>query len=86
MSVSFGMFHLKSGMEFSVNGGLIIVSKSSEVYVLDMVYYENGLKEFLILNETKLDSPSSSRYDMLHLRKENEEVYFTLNLQVRYKN
>ncbi|MGP1494520.1 MAG: HpaII family restriction endonuclease [Streptobacillus sp.] len=86
MSVSFGMFPSKEwNGKYSVKGGIIVVSKDSEVYVIDMVYYENEVKEFLI-NETKLDSPSSSRYDMLHLRKENGKVYFTLNLQVRYKN
>ncbi|MBU0279315.1 HpaII family restriction endonuclease [Gemella sp. zg-1178] len=86
MAVSFGMFPSKEwNGKFTVNGGLIIVSKNSEVYVIDRIYYEDEVKEFLI-NETKLDSPSSSRYDMLHLRKENEKIYFTLNLQVRYKN
>ena len=37
------------------------------------------------MKETKLDTPSSKRYDMLNLIKENGEIIFTLNLQIRYK-
>lgn len=84
-AVSFGMFPSEQwDGRYSANGGLIIVTMNSEVYVLDMVYFYNEVKKYLI-NETKLDSPSSSRYDMLRLEEQEGEIYFTLNLQVRYK-
>ena len=69
---------------YTANGGLIVVSYDSNIYVLDMIYYSNQLKEYLI-NETKLDSPSSTRYDMLNLKIKDNRIYFTLNLQIRYK-
>lgn len=51
--------------------------------MLDLVYYENTVRKYLI-NNTQLDSPSSTRYHMLEVFKDNDEYYFTLNLQVRY--
>lgn len=85
MAVSFGMFPgEKWNGEFTANGGLIIVAMNSEVYILDMIYFQNEVKKYLI-NETKLDSPSSTRHNMLYLEIENGEIYFTLNLQIRYK-
>lgn len=85
MAISFGMFPSKEwNGKNSVNGGLIIVSKNSEVYILDMVYFKNEIEEFL-KNKVKLDSPSAKRYNMLYLADKNGETYFTLNLQVRYK-
>lgn len=86
MAISFGMFPSKLwNGKYTANGGLIIVAKNSEVYVIDMVYFEEEVRKFLI-NKVKLDSPSSSRYGMLNLKKENNKVYFTLNLQIRYKS
>jgi len=85
MAISFGMFPSEEwNGKNSVNGGLIIVSKNSEVYILDMVYFKNEIEEFL-KNKVKLDSPSAKRHNMLHLVDKNGETYFTLNLQVRYK-
>lgn len=69
--------------EFSADGGLVIISLNSNVYILDLVYYRKEVESYLISN-TKLDSPSSKRYSMLELYEENDEIYFTLNLQVRY--
>lgn len=48
------------------------------------MYYENEVLAYIV-NESKLDSPSSSRYDMLNLTFDGNRVFFTLNLQVRYK-
>lgn len=66
-----------------VNGGIIIVSNNEEIYVLDLVYYPEVVNRYLI-KETKLDSPSSTRYNMLNLKKDENGIYFTLNLQIRY--
>ena len=84
LSCSLGMFPgaIWNG-EFSADGGLVIISLDSNVYILDLVYYRKELENYLIYN-TKLDSPSSKRYSMLELYEENNEIYFTLNLQVRY--
>lgn len=86
IAISLGMFPSKKwNGEYTANGGLIIVAKDSNVYVLDNIYHSKHLKEYLV-NRTKLDTPSSSRYNMVNLYKENDKVYFTLNLQVRYIN
>lgn len=68
----------------SVNGGLIIVKSSGKVVVLDLIYYSTFVSKYLV-EQTKFDSPSSSRYNMLELYKLNSKIYFTLNLQIRYK-
>lgn len=84
-AISFGMFPSKEwNGENTIKGGLLIVSKDSEIYVMDMVYFQEEVKKYLV-NETKLDSPSTTRYNMLNLKKENDKTYFTLNIQVRYK-
>lgn len=85
--ISFGFFPSKKwdGLN-QVNGGLVIVKNNGNVIILDLVYYKQEVLKYLI-KETKLDSPSSSRYNMLHLYKlsSSDDIYFTLNLQIRYK-
>jgi len=68
----------------SVTGGLLIVKENGEIVILDLIYYKEEVIKYLI-KSSKLDSPSSSRYHMLELEERNGNVYFTLNLQVRYK-
>ncbi len=81
-------FDIKPGTPWTgnhdVNGGIMIVTKNGNLYVLDLVYHIEEVENYLI-NNTKLDSPSSTRYNMLHLYKENNNIYFTLNLQIRYR-
>ena len=67
-----------------VNGGIIIVTKTGEVYLLDLIYFKSIVDKYLIDN-IKLDSPSSKRYKMFCIYKENNRYYFKLNLQVRFK-
>lgn len=84
--ISFGFFPgIKWNGINEVNGGLIIVKNDGKVYVLDLVYFRDKVIKYLI-NQTKLDSPSSSRYHMLELFEKDGKIYFTLNLQIRYKN
>lgn len=84
-AISFGFFPgTKWDGNKTVTGGLIIVKDNGDVCVLDLIYFENEVRKYLV-NECKLDSPSSKRYHMLELIKENNETYFTLNLQIRYK-
>ena len=83
--ISFGFFQSKKwDGNKSVNGGLVIVKTNGLVVVLDLVYFSNEVRKYLI-KQTKLDSPSSTRYHMLELYQEKEQTYFTLNLQIRYK-
>jgi DNA (cytosine-5)-methyltransferase 1 len=67
-----------------VNGGIIIVTKGGEVYLLDLIYFKTIVDKYLIDN-IKLDSPSSKRYKMFEIYKEDDKYYFKLNLQVRFK-
>ena len=63
-----------------VNGGFIIIKENGKVVILDLIYYKEYVIKYLI-NNSKLDSPSSTRYHMLELCKDGKNVYFTLNLQ-----
>lgn len=85
-SVSFGFFpSIKWDGNKQVNGGLVIVKDNGNIIILDLIYYRNEVVKYL-MNETKLDSPSSKRYHMLELFKlDDEKTYFTLSLQIRYK-
>lgn len=83
-SISFGFF---PGTKWSgineVNGGLLIVDEIGKVKLIDLIYHKSEVDEYLI-NNVKLDSPSSTRYNMLELYEEANEIFFTLNLQIRY--
>lgn len=84
-AVTFGM---RAGERWNgtneVNGGIILVTKTGEVYLLDLVYFKNIVDKYL-LDNIKLDSPSSTRYKMFDIYKENERYFFKLNLQIRFK-
>ncbi|MCH3976049.1 MAG: HpaII family restriction endonuclease [Bacilli bacterium] len=83
--ISFGFFpSIKWDGNKQVNGGLVIVKENGNIIILDLIYYRNEVLKYL-MNETKLDSPSSTRYHMLSLYKMFDKTYFTLNLQIRYK-
>lgn len=85
LAISFGLIPSRKWNGINIiNGGLIIVKEDGEVGILDLVYHKEQLGLYLI-NNTKLESPSSNRYKMLELYIEDDKIYFTLNLQVRYK-
>lgn len=69
--------------EYSVTGGIILVENNGEILVLDAIYYKEYLVRYLIRN-TKLESPSSTRYKMFGIYDEDGEKYFNLNLQIRF--
>ena len=83
-SISFGFFPSKkwNGIK-DVNGGILLVKKNGSVVLLDLVYYSNEVRKYLI-NKTKFDSPDTKRYKMLELFEKDGKIYFTLNLQIRY--
>ena len=82
------VFGMRAGEKWDgkneVNGGIILVTKTGEVCLLDLIYYKHIVDKYLIDN-IKLDSPSSSRYDMFDIYKEKGKYFFTLNLQIRFK-
>ena len=84
-AVTFGM---RASEEWNgineVNGGILLVTKKGEVYLLDLIYFKNIVDKYLIDN-IKLDSPSSTRYKIFEIYKENNKYYFKLNLQIRFK-
>lgn len=84
-SVTFGM---RAGDKWDganeVNGGILLVDKTGEVYLLDLIYYKELVNKYLIEN-IKLESPSTTRYKMFEIYKDNNKYYFKLNLQIRFK-
>ena len=86
-AVAFEMFPssvmTKSTISF---GGMLIMHKQGNISLLDKIYFINELNDYF-LNNLKLDSPSSTRYHMLELKQcpTTSEIYFTLNLQIRFK-
>lgn len=83
--ISFGFFPKEKWNGINeVNGGLIIVKSDGKVVVLDLIYFQQEVLKYL-MEETKLDTPSSTRYKMLQLFEKKGKIFFTLNLQIRYK-
>ena len=66
---------------YSVNGGIILVESNGEILVLDAIYYKEYLVRYLIRN-TKLDSPSSSRYKMFDILEDADDDTFKKVLEV----
>lgn len=88
-AISFGMFpNVPWNGTYTVNGGFLIVVKQGDVVLLDSIYHQNEVDDFL-LHSTKFDSPSSSRYHMVEIDRDKnnaDEWHFTLNLQIRYRH
>ena len=64
------------------SGGYIIVTKQGDV-VAYHIYNRNYFEEYL-LNNTKYEIPSTSRYNFGSIYEINGEKYLNLNLQVRF--
>lgn len=84
-AIAFGMYPGKiwNGTN-EVNGGIILVTKTGEVCLLDLIYYKHIVDKYLIDN-IKLDSPDPNRYLMFDIYKEKGKYFFKLNLQIRFK-
>lgn len=68
--------------DYHATGGYLIVKDNGDVicyHIYDKKEFENYL-----INNTKLDSASASRYEYGELYLENEELFFKLNLQIRF--
>ncbi|MFN3641095.1 MAG: HpaII family restriction endonuclease, partial [Flavobacterium sp.] len=68
--------------ELDATGGYLIVKDDGEILCYH-IYNRNEFEDYLI-NNTKLDTASSSRHDFGHIYKEDTELYFKLNLQIRF--
>jgi hypothetical protein len=69
--------------EYDATGGYLIVKANGEILCYH-IYNKNEFENYLLAN-TKLDTASSSRHGFGEIYAENEQLYFKLNLQLRFK-
>lgn len=67
---------------YQATGGYIIVREDGEVLCYH-VYNHNEFQEYLF-NNTRLETPSTSKYNFGTIYQENNKYYIKLNLQVRF--
>ena len=68
--------------KYDATGGYLIVKENGDVLCYH-IYNRNEFEDYLIGN-TKLDTASSSRHEFGKVYSENVELYFKLNLQIRF--
>jgi type II restriction enzyme len=68
--------------KYDATGGYLIVKENGDVLCYH-IYNRNEFEDYL-LNNTKLDTASSSRHGFGEIYKENGQLYFNLNLQIRF--
>ena len=68
--------------KYDATGGYLIVKENGDVLCYH-IYNRNEFEDYL-LNNTKLDTASSSRHEFGEIYKENDKLYFKLNLQIRF--
>ena len=68
--------------QYDATGGYLIVKESGDILCYH-IYNRNEFEDYLF-NNTKLDTASSSRHNFGTVYKENGELYFKLNLQIRF--
>lgn len=68
--------------QYDATGGYLIVKENGDILCYH-IYNRNEFEDYLI-NNTKLDTASSSRHGFGEIYKENGQVYFNLNLQIRF--
>lgn len=82
---SFGMMpNIIWDGKYEVDGGMIIVFRSGDTRMYHL-YYDDTYLDDIFYKKTKLETPSSTRYEMGKIYMENNNYYFNLNLQIRYK-
>ena len=67
----------------AATGGYIIIKRDGDVLCYHL-YNRNFFEEYL-LNNTRFDRPSASRYDYGYLYEESGEVFIDFNIQIRFK-
>jgi len=68
--------------ELDATGGYLVVKDDGEVLCYH-IYNRNEFEDYL-LNNTKLETASSTRHDFGVIYNENGELFFKLNLQIRF--
>jgi type II restriction enzyme len=68
--------------QYDATGGYLIVKENGDILCYH-IYNRNEFENYLFSN-TKLDTASSNRHDFGSIYKENGELYFKLNLQIRF--
>lgn len=68
--------------QHDATGGYLIVKDNGEVLCYH-IYNWNEFEDYL-LNNTKLETASSTRHDFGRIYKENDRLFFKLNLQIRF--
>lgn len=69
--------------EYDATGGYLIVKSDGEILCYH-IYNKNEFENYLLAN-TKLETASSSRHGFGEIYEENGELFFKLNLQIRFK-
>jgi hypothetical protein len=69
--------------EYDTTGGFLIVKENGDILCYH-IYNKNEFEDYLISN-TKLETASSSRHGFGYIYHENGELFFKLNLQIRFK-
>ena len=68
--------------KYDATGGYLIVKENGDVLCYH-IYNRNEFEDYL-LNNTKLETASSSRHGFGKIYKSNGEMFFNLNLQIRF--
>jgi hypothetical protein len=68
--------------EYDVTGGYLIVKRDGDVLCYH-IYNRNDFENYLI-NNTKLETASSTRHKFGEIYNEDGELFFKLNLQIRF--
>ena len=69
--------------ELDATGGYLVVKDNGEVLCYH-IYNRNEFEDYLFTN-TKLETASSTRHEFGKIYEENGQLYFKLNLQIRFK-
>ena len=68
--------------QYDATGGYLIVKENEDILCYH-IYNKNEFEDYLF-NNTKLDTASSSRHDFGSIFEKNSELFFKLNLQIRF--
>ena len=68
--------------QYDATGGCLVVKDNGEVLCYH-IYNRNEFEDYL-LNNVKLDTASSSRHEFGKIYEEEENLFFKLNLQIRF--
>lgn len=68
--------------ELDATGGFLVVKEDGEILCYH-IYNRNEFEDYLLQN-TKLETASSSRHDFGKIYKDGDQCFFKLNLQIRF--